>query len=297
MISAEVLADSVGPSGDRVTTMVVTMHRFVLAEFNTHRVFSRNSASSRAIPVAKQLDRALHSPAFPLRLPCEKPGMSGGDELTGRDLRDAERLLENIWANTLNQITEYIRLHPDAEHRLHKSILNRPMEWFMWHTVVVTSTEWDNFFALRCHPAAQPEIRAAAELMRDAYRASKPIELANGEWHAPFTEDLQSGIMPVGLSLDVSQLEYQLKASAARCAWVSTMKHGEEASWADVQNIYRILTAGLENNEPVHASPFEHQCTPHRVTRGIGRGHQGNLRGWDQLRHMIELGREPWNDE
>ena len=55
LISAEIIADTYCEFTDeRVTTMEVTMHRFVLAEFNTHRVFSRNSASSRAIPVRKQ---------------------------------------------------------------------------------------------------------------------------------------------------------------------------------------------------------------------------------------------------
>ena len=167
---ARVIEDSIW-EGYRLTTMEVTLHRFVLAEFNTHRVFSRNSASSRAIPVQKQLDRVSDEPALPLKHPREQKGMQGGDELEGQDLLDAQDLIRDILLDVTDNIQIYMNRHPDAEHRLHKSVLNRYLEPFMWHTIVVTSTEWDNFFGLRCSPLAQPEIRAAALLMRDAYEA------------------------------------------------------------------------------------------------------------------------------
>lgn len=289
MISAEVIADSIDDQAEgwRVTTMVVTMHRFVLAEFNTHRVFSRNSASSRAIPLQRQIKRIREGVAYPVKWASEKPGMSGGDEI------DHPEIAKAVWERAADDaVTFALRLR---ELGVHKSIINRLLEPFMYHTVIVTSTEWENFFALRCHPAAQPEIRATAELMRDAYDASEPRELAVGEWHAPFTDDLQSGIMPAGLSLDISREEFILKASAARCAWVSTLKHGQDATWADVQRIYSILTDGLQSGEPIHASPFEHQCTP-AADKYWPRGTPGNLVGWRQLRHMIEQGREPWRE-
>src|SRR5665213_471001 len=94
--SAKIIADSISPLGDRLTTMELVMHRFVLAEFNTHRIFSRNSASSRAIPVSVTMKQYLNDPAMPISYPSEKPGMSGGDELQGEDLLDATRLLEKI---------------------------------------------------------------------------------------------------------------------------------------------------------------------------------------------------------
>lgn len=286
--SAQVIADSINYHGHRLTTMVVTMHRFVLAEFNTHRVFSRNSASSRAIPVEAQIRRGLEDPAYPVVLPCEQPGMSGGATLEGDDYNDAFFLLADIRSRTLEAITDYIDRHPDKATRLHKSILNRPMEWFQWHTVVVTSTEWKNFFDLRVHPAAQPEMREAATAMMEAYYASKPQELGPGDWHTPFIDD--ETVKQWG----VWSLEAALKTSAARCAWVSTMKHGRDATWEDIEDIYTKLTAGLKDGEPVHASPFEHQATPALSVDQIAGRVEGNFKGWHQLRHMIERGREPW---
>lgn len=290
--SAEVIADSISEDGHRVTTMVVTMHRFVLAEFNTHRVFSRNSASSRAIPVEQTLQRAWDDPAWPIEYPCERPGMSGGEALTGSDLNDAFGVLVDIQRYTTNRILEYLNTHPQKGNRLHKSVLNRPMEWFGWHTVVVTSTDWDNFWGLRCHPAAQPEMRAAAEAMREAYDNSTPNFLDHGMWHVPFIGDVTMDGPGEGEHEDLDPLEVVLKTSAARCAWVSTMKYGKEATWDDVQNIWDTLTKGLQTGEPIHASPFEHQCTPTR-----NRHIPGNLTGWAQMRHFIEAGAEPWKWE
>src|SRR3954452_24195130 len=88
---AKVLADSVSPAGQRLTTLEATFPRFVLAEFNTHRVFSRNSASSRAIPVAKQLRRVLDDPYVPIEFGSNKPGMQAGPALAGANRDAAER--------------------------------------------------------------------------------------------------------------------------------------------------------------------------------------------------------------
>jgi hypothetical protein len=172
--SAKVVLDSLSPEGVRLTTLEVVMHRFVLAEFNTHRVFTRSSASSRAIPVEKQLDKVLHNPAWPLVWSGEQPGMQGAPDLEGDDLLEAQELFAAVHRNTVLEVERYLAHHPEKSTRLHKSLINRLMEPFQWHTVVVTATEWENFFGLRCHRMAQPEIRVAAELMRDAMAASIP---------------------------------------------------------------------------------------------------------------------------
>jgi thymidylate synthase ThyX len=268
---ATVIADSISPLEIRLTTMQVTLHRFVLAEFNTHRVFSRNSASSRAIPVNKMLERYYTDPAYPIYWGSEKPGMQAGDELTGEDLRDARDLFAYVNDMTYQAVEEYVAAHPNV--RLHKSVINRLLEPFMWHTVIVTSTEWDNFFGLRCHELAQPEIRVAAETMRDAMAASEPtFRSSDGDWHTPFAT-----------AEEFPDARMRLKASAARCAWVSTMSHDGDHSKEAIERMYSRLTGAV----PWHASPFEHQALP-ETNKLVGIS--GNFRGWRQLRHLIESG-------
>lgn len=261
--SAKVIADSVSPAGDRVTTMEVTMHRFVLAEFNTHRVFSRNSASSRAIPLERQIERLVTEPAYPVKWASERPGMQGGDEI------DDVEIAKILWREARENAIGYARRLRTLG--VHKSIINRLLEPFMWHTVIVTSSEWENFFGLRCHELAQPEIRVAAEMMRDAYQSSCPEELDYGQWHAPYSDG-------------TGDLRTSLMTSVARCAWVSTMSHDGDKSWDAIERMWERLTSAV----PMHASPLEHQCTPFK------NGAPGNLRGWAQLRHKVERGEVPW---
>jgi hypothetical protein len=61
--STKILADSISPDGVRLTTLEVVMPRIVLAEFNTHRMLSRNSASSRAIPIEKMIRMVIPNEA------------------------------------------------------------------------------------------------------------------------------------------------------------------------------------------------------------------------------------------
>lgn len=266
MIRTKIILDSISPEGQRLTTMETTFHRFVLAEYNTHRVFSRNSASSRAIPVEKQLERMLADPAYPLSWPCEQAGMSGGAQLTGNCLTDAEVLWNDVFDSVFDHVQDYIQNHPDKSTRLHKSVINRLLEPFMWHTVITTSTNWSNFFALRCHPDAQPEIRIPAEMMLNAYNTSTPTLVNYGEWHTPYIKD-DENIPP----------DVKLEVSAARCARVSYLTHD------GVRDIYKDLDLyyKLTSEDPKHDSPLEHPATPAFPDDVV----KGNLSGWHQLRH------------
>lgn len=270
--SAKIICDSVSPAGDRLTTMEVVMHRFVLAEFNTHRVFSRNSASSRAIPVEKQLLRAAENPAFPLVWAAEQRGMQGGDELEAVQLEYAQELFGRVHAFTIDIIKQYLQYHDERDMpRLHKSLINRLLEPFQWHTVIVSSTEWDNFFAQRCSPLAQPEIRTVAELMREAYVASQPQTLQLGEWHLPYIDEADE---------ELTEQQKQF-VSAARCARVSYLTHDGTRDWAqDVELFSRLIRA-----RPGHWSPLEHVATP---AMPDGFRTPGNFKGWAQLRHQFE---------
>ena len=262
--SAKIIEDSVSPAGDRLTTMQVVCHRFVLAEFNTHRMFSRNSASSRAIPFQKMLNRVLEHPAIPVTWPAEQKGMQGGDEI---------EQVEQARVAWLNARDAAVRSAIDlADLGVHKSVVNRLLEPFMWHTIVVSSTEWDNFFVQRCSPLAQPEIQAVAYKMRDALRKSTPEPLAGNEWHMPYVdeEDFEEcrsrGIDPRFVS-------------AARCARVSYLtQEGKRDVLVDAELYQRLVSA-----DPPHMSPLEHVATP----RPLGHRGAGNFHGWDQLRHIV----------
>lgn len=240
MFNAKVLLDSVaeGRSGKpaRLTTIQVTFPRIVLSEFNTHRTMSRNSASSRAIPVKKRISMIESDPFIPEVFGKNQKGMQPDGELSPCDDRDARY----IWRSAMEAAVKHAALLEKIE--VHKELANRLLEPFAWQTVICSATEWDNFFALRCNPNAQGEIRKAAELMRDALTVSVPQELGEGQWHLPliFEEDRS-------LSIDD-----QVKVSVARCARVSYLTHdGRRDVTADLDLYARLLEGG-------HNSPMEH---------------------------------------
>lgn len=263
MTYAKIILDSVGPQGQRLTTMEVEFHRFVLAEFNTHRLFSRNSASSRAIPVAKQLKRIKEDPAIPLEWPQEQSGMQGGESL---DVDQIQHCIDD-WLHLRDQAVA------TAENLMatgvHKSVVNRILEPWMWHRVIVSSSDWQNFYAQRVSPLAQPEIRAVATMMLEAHEKSVPELVGMGEWHLPYITDED---FEECYERDIDPRS----VSAARCARVSYLTHdGVRDLSADVTLFERLSTA-----QPPHASPLEHVATPDSVSHQLS-----NFTGWNQLRH------------
>lgn len=294
---AKVLADSRSPAGHRLTTLEATFPRFVLAEFNTHRVFSRNSASSRAIPIVKQLRRVLEDPYVPIEFGSNQPGMQAGPALDGEKREAAERIWlqarddamrrvlalvsdpdaarEDDLSAALGVVEEAIRdrSQPAGWLNVHKQVANRLLEPFMWHTVIVSATEWDNFWNLRCHPDAQPEIRLVAERMRAAVDGSEPADLGWSEWHLPLVrpEDREQ----------LASIEDLVKVSAGRCARVSYLTHaGKRDLDADIQLHDRLLESG-------HMSPLEHPARPLSATE-LERGEwNGNFRGWHSYRKDV----------
>jgi thymidylate synthase ThyX len=259
--SARVLADSVSPAGIRLTTLEVRFPRFVLSEFNTHRVFSRNSSSSRAVPTNKMIERVLQNPAMPVEWGVNKAGMSASETLTTEQEEEAKA----EWLRARDSAVEHVRNL--QKFNVHKQIINRVLEPFMWHTVIVTATEWDNFFSLRLAENAQPEIRVAARHMRAAIDASKPKSVAVGAWHLPLVQDDER-------TLPIEQVK---KVSAARCARVSYLTHeGRRDLEKDIELCERLLTDR-------HLSPFEHVATP-----SADADFHANFRGWIQMRKEIE---------
>lgn len=305
--SAKIVADSIAPSGHRLTTFELEFHRFVLAEFNTHRVFSRNSASSRAIPVAKQLARASEDPAFPIKWPAEQPGMQGGSELEGWDLEAAQGAFRSFQDETTSNIQHYLQavadqygLSWDSEdpdeiaelksHTLHKSLLNRLIEPIMWHKVIVTAAEYENFYRQRVSPLAQPEIEVAAAAMQ-ALMESEPVELAYDDWHTPYISDEEKAAHDV---------EIIKRVSVARCARVSYLTHDGVRDIEVDLGLYEKLVSA----DPPHWSPTEHVAVPdpdnvfnvyeyhEEIGDAVPAGQVpilGNFVGFRQMRHEFKF--------
>jgi len=268
----KVLADSIA-SGVRLTTLQVTFPRFVLAEFNTHRVFSRNGASSRAIPVEKRMELVLGEPFVPAAFERNQKGMQGGDALTGDD--DAEA--RAAWLELLDaskRCTERM-----LKTKTHKHWANRPLDLFAWYTCIVTATEWENFFALRNHAAASPEMQSCAQVMKSAMAQSTPRLLGPGDWHLPLV-DGDMGDFTWAKSRDAGLLDLA-KVSCARCARVSYLTHeGLRDVKADLALHDRLLESG-------HMSPFEHAAQVSLKTNDH-RAFIGNFRApWIQYRKML----------
>lgn len=294
--SAKILADSISPDGERLTTFEVTFPRIVLAEFNTHRQFSRNSASSRAIPVEKMIRMVQEHPYVPTHWGKNQKGMQADEELAAFEQKAARAVWNGAIQEAITQAKELVEIG------VHKQIANRLLEPFMWHTVIVTATEWDNFFHLRCHHAAHPEIRRAAELMRDVMEQSEPRLVRFGGWHLPLIQLDEH----VAQGLDEEQkkawLEHLCKVSVGRCARVSYLTHdGRRDPKEDVALCDRLLASG-------HMSPFEHVARPSHpddppalrlgmagaTVQGTGAYEAmkpiwwcGNFRGWVPFRKLI----------
>lgn len=268
--SAAVVADSVGPTGIRITTLQLRYWRAVHAELMTHRVFSRNASSSRAIPVQTVLDEVWGSPAGPVHWGKNQPGMQAHEELTGWRLGTA-RFFWRLAAKLASVVAWSM-----MKVGVHKQVANRVLEPFQYISVIVTSTEWENFFTLRDHPDAQPEIRILAQAMKAAMAESVPTELRLGEWHLPYV--YQSEIMDEGGRHDPSGI--LVKLSTARCARVSYTTHDglDPKRTKDIKLHDRLVVA-----KPIHASPAEHQAMA-MPTKSFYR----NFRGWYQYRILLE---------
>lgn len=260
--SAKILADSVGPHGIRLTTFEVTFPRFILAEVNTHRMLSRNSASSRAIPTEKQIEMVKRSPFIPT-FNARVKGMGVGEELS----EDQQEEAQWVWKQAANNavLAASALLHVD------KSRANRLLEPFTWHTAIISATEWWNFFGLRVHEDAQPEIFRISKDMKSLYLSHDPEMIDYGDWHLPLIDAHTRG----WLSDDFPEAKYATLAevSAGRCAKVSYDTHHRlEAPW-ESQNRWGKLWP------KAHWSPGEHPAQCVEDTNYIG-----NFAGFKQLR-------------
>lgn len=262
MIKAEIIKDSVSARGSRITTFVLTYPRFIHAEFMTHRMLSRNASSSRAIPVSKFIEAITNNPAMPISFSKNCKGMQAKEEIENQD--EAVK----VWLEARDAMMGFVeKLSALGVHKQHA---NRLLEPFQHITVVTTATDWANFFALRCHPDAQPEFQELAKTMWMEYEKSEPQVIQTGEWHLPF----------VGKSEIPRTINADLITSVARCARVSYNTHdGSENSFGKDCELYERLVG----NNPIHASPTEHQAQALEDPNE----RSGNFKGWLQYRKTL----------
>jgi len=277
-ISARVIADSVNPDGDRLITVEAVFNRYLLAEFNTHRDLSRNSASSRAIPVKKIMRQVWSDPALPISWGSNQAGMQARSELSGWRRWVARRLF--LAARIPALIVAWFM----TKVGLHKQVANRILEPWVWHTVVCSATEWENFFKLRLHPDAQPEFQELAQRMQVAITGSTPRQIPWGGWHTPYTDELDEIATPALIPFDYdASVPIRAWVSTARCAAVSYVRQGDKRDpTKDVGLTVKLRASG-------HWSPFEHVAMASRLSP------TSNFRGWRQLRKFYpnESGRTP----
>lgn len=298
MIEAQVICDSISIYGKRLTTFKLRYPKFIHGEFMTHRVLSRNASSSRAIPTHKLIEEVrsdLHR-AAPVYWGKNQKGMQAAEELEGAE-REAVEGLWHAAALSAAQLAEAM-----DNLGVHKQIVNRLLEPFSHINVVATATEWDNFFGLRLHKDAQPEMRALAHVMWHEMAQSEPEELAPGEWHQPFVRQFKG--MPADVvredrrAINEFARENNLdtwsvgnSVSVGRCARVSYLSFKTQRQSTVAEDIE--LSDQLLAKQPLHASPAEHQATPDEMSdHGGGMMYHnydqhGNFVGWRQLRKSL----------
>lgn len=308
--SAKIIADSISPEGKRITTFELVYPRLVHSEFMTHRLFSRNAASSRAIPVGKLIDLVRQKPARPYRFGANQPGMQ--DKGVDFDAEIGAGYTAEEWWD-LAALSAIRFAEEFAAAGYHKQIANRLLEPFQFIKTVLTATEFENFWWLRIDADADPSIKAIAELMKEVFDKSTPELLQPGEWHTPYVSHVRVSVQAKKgeEATGASVLKYvteegveltleEAKAiSASCCAQVSYRVLNVLKEKA--LDIYAKLISGAK----VHASPFEHQATPMEANEkalwwdgqasdGVthmdrkGRVWSGNFCGWIQHRQLLD---------
>lgn len=266
MIKVQLLLHSINPNGQDISTWVLTFPRMILAEINTHRLFSRNASSSRAIPIKKMLESIEENPAMFEYWGSNKPGMQAGNQLTDENLLIAK----NKWIEGSKQAIKLAQELSDIG--LHKQNVNRVLEPFGHITVILTTTDLGNFFALRAHPDAQPEFQVLAYRMLDKYLHSLPKLLNWNDWHIPFGDRMS----------EETTLKDRLRIATARCARVSYLTfNGIIDSAKDISLHDQLAKSG-------HWSPFEHSAQAKDYHGDNGNFHQG----WLQYRKFFDTERK-----
>ena len=289
MYDAKIILDSMGPNGARLTTLELTIPKFILAELNTHRMLGRNSASSRAIPAEKMLGKIEEAPVLPVFWGANQAGMQADVELEGTMLnacRATWRRLSKVAVDAAREMASF---------GLHKQLANRVVEPWMFTTVVVTATEYSNFFALRTRGKAQREFSDVVDMALELYQKSVPRRLQSGEWHMPYVTgydeaELRREFADGGRrwgDLDLVEI------AVGRCAAVTYLNQEKQDPVKDIERAGKLRGNG-------HMSPFEHVARALDWQEWLDLANKmahdwiyegipvGNLWGWHQYRKTLK---------
>lgn len=313
MIQAKILADSISERGDRITTYLLTFPRIILAEFNTHRAFSRNSASSRAIPFKKMVESVQTNPFIPIAWQKDHKGMQGTEYLSDvpAGVSDKEFAID-MWLEARDAAVGNAKILNDTG--VTKQLCNRLLEPFMWHTVICTATDYDNFFNLRCpeyliswYPSDRPEAlepsQAIFKSKKDAIARTegecdnwteedwRECNISQAEIHiqalAEAMWDARNESTPKLLKIGEWHIPFgegDVKIATAKCARVSYTTVGSEnksSHTADIELYNKLLESG-------HMSPFEHCAQVMCETDYYERPWSRNFKGFMQYRELVE---------
>jgi len=293
-ITAKIIAHSfVAETGSEIVTFEVTYPRFILPEVLTHRVFSRNTSSSRAVP-SKKMGYWSEKIFYPIHWGKNKAGMSASEELSGVNLVISKFLWSTSAAIAFGLHSILSKLGG------HKQWVNRIIEPYVYVKQVITTTELSNFFNLRCHKDAQPEIQFLANEMYKEYTNTHDCRILDkGDWHLPYIDFDDAGAAHIIDQDEEISLQDAILISVSACAQVSY--RATDFSIEKARKIFKMLNV-FNSDEPIHASPLEHQATPviyperkngkwpigvtHRDRSG--KLWSGNFSGYVQLRHLLE---------
>jgi thymidylate synthase ThyX len=241
-ITANIIKHSISKNSPEIATLHLRYPRLMHADFMTHRVFSRNAASNRAMPTTTIISNIENDLVLPLKHFKNQKGMYGSELLNENDTNNCNDLINSLWKETKEVVLKLDELG------LHKQNKNRYLEAFQHIDVLLTTTEFENFFNLRCEIDAQPEIQELGNQIRIALKNSTPTVLQEGEWHLPFITDKDRATY---------DLETLKKCSTARNARISYLKHDKNDP--DLNSDLELFNDLYTKR---HESPFEHIVRP-----------------------------------
>lgn len=265
-ISATIVLDSYSNQYDtRLTTIHMRYPRFIHSEIMTHRVFSRNARSSRAVPVKKMIEEIRNDPVIPLYWHKNVPGMQGYEDCNNMVLIDNMTYTrEEAWLWGRDRALELAEAFNNSAY--HKQVVNRILEPFMHIDTLISSTNWGNFFFLRDHKDAEPHFKDLAVATKEAMSKSEPRIFHDFRtWHLPYITQEEK---------ETYDLETLKKISSARCARISYVPFDGNGSVEKEIDRYLKLAS-----IPLHASPMEHVAHPTHDKR-----YWGNFEYWGQFR-------------